>query len=165
MQQIHINMFSATKEVYWVDVIHFIVWNWSYVSTKGKTPQACRSVVQAEHGSHVTKATCILPRLDQVLYVSRFCEALWTIYFCHFVVSARLIFWKAIHPIGRQHYSCLFPVWCWLNYKGQMIQNKDLIIKMQLPRHPYKRKELVMLAVFHLTWFIMPHLHSCFLQS
>lgn len=26
------------------------------------------------------------------------CKGLWTIYFCHFVVNARLILWRAIHP-------------------------------------------------------------------
>lgn len=40
-----------------------------------------------------------LPHLLQILYVSCFCKALWTIYFCHFVVNARLILWRAIHPL------------------------------------------------------------------
>ena len=49
-------------------------------------------------GMDAVTLLCFIHRPYQILYVSCFCEALWTIYFCHFVVNARLNLWKAIHP-------------------------------------------------------------------
>lgn len=110
-------------------------------------------------------AACFVPRLYQILYISCFREALWTIYFfCHFVVNAKLILWEAIHPsvVTILHAYFLYDA-------GQITEDKWYSTRTWLSKCSYqgihKRKQLVMLRVFHLTWFIMPHLHSGFSQS
>lgn len=66
-------------------------------------------------------------------------------HFCHSVVNPRVVLSRASHPLVVSVIHGYFQYDAGQNYKGQMIQHKDLIIQMQLPRHPYKCKQLVML--------------------